>query len=187
MVDENEELKEIYNYLYFFEVQRLRSDNTFEHVGYMEKLFRTAEDAWLFFQKYNPNVKIYKTNITDWNADTLFRYRLHNYHRERLTIEPFDGNTKDLIWRRPFSPIGTVVELGKAMQASPLKPVAEFPLCSGKDCWCYNCSITEMMSKGMCTYGIIKDSEKLLALRNAKEKLKEYKEKSIKSNGPCLD
>jgi len=73
-----------------FEVQRRVTETEADipvhvHVGYMNILFKTEEDAINYFEKQGRS-KI----VMGYGYDDFFRYVIRKYLNEHLTIEPFD-------------------------------------------------------------------------------------------------
>jgi hypothetical protein len=172
---EEKELKNIpkYKHLYFFEVQTFTDERNFVHTGYMNRLFASKQDAALYFQRYMPRLILLK-GVSNWNANKI-RYKLHKYYSEKLNYAPFDAADPKGIWvPHPYSPIGTTVELGKAMQKGPGEPMAEFPLCSGRECWCYDCAMNTTEPEDLYDLDYDEQDHRLRALRHAKHLLIQY-------------
>ncbi len=76
---------------FMFEVQRRTGSDIPRnvHVGYMNILFRTKEDAINYFEKQGRS-KILTECGVQYGYDDVFRYIIRNYHNELFTIEPFD-------------------------------------------------------------------------------------------------
>jgi hypothetical protein len=65
----------------------------FEHIGYMNKLFRTKKEASDYYNQFNPNMRALNSNKnwrSDWNPDTKLRYLVREYSGEYLKIDPFE-------------------------------------------------------------------------------------------------
>ena len=87
---------------YILEVQRFDCDGhiihpewtgKFEHIGYMNKLFRTKKEASEYYNQFNPHMRLlnaHKNWRSDWNSDTKLRYIVREYSGEYLKIEPFE-------------------------------------------------------------------------------------------------
>ncbi len=80
--------------LFMFEVQRRTGSDIPRnvHVGYMNILFKTKEDAINYFEKQGRS-KILTESGVQYGYDDVFRYVIRNYLNELFTIEPF--NLKD--------------------------------------------------------------------------------------------
>ena len=65
----------------------------FDHIGYMDIIFKTKQQASDYYDKYNSHqrsLNAWKTWISDWDAKTNLRYVLRPYNHELLTIKPFN-------------------------------------------------------------------------------------------------
>jgi hypothetical protein len=72
-----------------------------------------------------------------------------------------------------FSPIGEKVYLSKAMAKGVNKAVAEFPVCPGKCCWCYDCAMLVSRTDNLDSE-YTEEEYRLYALRHAKEATDKY-------------
>ena len=59
------------------------------HVGYMNILFKTKEDAINYFEKQGRSKIIMESGV-QYGYDDFFRYVIRNDLNEHLSIEPFD-------------------------------------------------------------------------------------------------
>ena len=183
-VEEFKELRDIpeYKHLYFFEVQHRDKKGKYNHVGYMNRLFATEEDAAAYYAEYNPTLRPLNTNqnnTSSCNTKTNLRYKLHIYGSEDMTVPSWDRISSTQVWSSNlFSPLGQKVYLGKVMTKGINKAVAEFPLCPARSCWCYDCSLTYSKLDGIDSE-YTEEQYRLCALRNAKEARQKYLDSCI--------
>ena len=86
---------------YILEVQRYRHPERkgqclFKHVGYMDKYFRTMDEACLYYDRHHPHMRSLNVNhdwTSDCNSNTKLRYIVRNWYWEFFCIVP---------WYRPF-------------------------------------------------------------------------------------
>lgn len=67
-------------------------DGGFRHIGYMNKVFRSQEDACRYHDLHRPNcrgINAHGNYVSDWDPQTNLRYVVRRYHYEVLTIPPF--------------------------------------------------------------------------------------------------
>lgn len=70
-------------------------NGAFEHVGYMNKLFKTKKRAEAYYYKHNSHMRrINRHGASDWDPDTGLRYVVRRYERENLEIPPFEGDSE---------------------------------------------------------------------------------------------
>ncbi len=86
---------------YILEVQRFDSDGhithpewngKFEHIGYMNILFRTKKEASDYYDNFNTHMRSLNAHnswYSDWDPNTRLRYVVRNYSGEYLKISPF--------------------------------------------------------------------------------------------------
>ena len=86
---------------YILEVQRFDSDGHLqhpewngkaEHIGYMNKLFRTKNEAVNYYDIHNHHMRslnAHNTWISDWDPNTRLRYVVRKGYGEYLKIPPF--------------------------------------------------------------------------------------------------
>lgn len=63
-----------------------------EHIGYMNKLFKTKLDAAIYYNIHNPLMRplnAHKKWCSDWDPNTHLRYIVREAHGEYLKISPF--------------------------------------------------------------------------------------------------
>jgi hypothetical protein len=177
--DELKELKQIptYRFLYMFEVQLLTDKGDFVHRGYMNKLFYSKQDACLFYQLYNLEMRPLNQDgdyISDVHPANGMRYKLVIFKLEKLTIPPFDGIISPIPWmKKPFTifkdgKVPPNFEFGKPMGKGASGPVGEFPFCGTERCWCYDCSMHTSRPSNFDTVEYNEDYHRLIALRLAK-------------------
>lgn len=89
---------------YILEVQRFVSyahithpewNGKKEHVGYMNKFFKTKQEASDYYLNYNPHMRAITSEsnwISDWDPDTYLLYIIRNYTGEFLKIPPFTNS-----------------------------------------------------------------------------------------------
>ena len=79
--------------MYILELQKFNKDhNVFRHMGYLNKMFLTKEEACDYYDKHNKHMRSlnkYNTYRSDWDPVTQFRYVIREYDREYLNIPDF--------------------------------------------------------------------------------------------------
>lgn len=63
-----------------------------EHIGYMNKIFKTKNDACNYYNNHHPHMRslnAHNTWISDWEPNTKLRYVVRNFNGEYLKILPF--------------------------------------------------------------------------------------------------
>jgi hypothetical protein len=76
---------------YVLEVQKYVNSLS-EHVGYMNKVFRTKQEACEYYDKHNPHMRklnTHKSLRSDWDPTTHLLYVVRSYYSEILDIQPF--------------------------------------------------------------------------------------------------
>ncbi len=88
--------------MYILEVQRFDLDGhrshpewngKCEHIGYINKLFKTKDDAVEYYDRYNPHMRslnAHKTWRSDWDPKTHLLYVVRQYGGKYLKIDGFD-------------------------------------------------------------------------------------------------
>ena len=64
-----------------------------EHIGYMNKIFKTKIDAANYYYKYNSHMRPITARHnwrSDWDSTTYLQYVIRDYGNEYLKISPFD-------------------------------------------------------------------------------------------------
>ena len=91
---------------YILEVQKfnINGHNDFpewngksEHIGYVNKVFETKQDASNYYDKFNPHMRSLNTHKnwrSDWDPKTGLMYIVRERFYEYLKISPFEDNTK---------------------------------------------------------------------------------------------
>jgi hypothetical protein len=89
---------------YILEVQKINMDghNEYpewngksEHIGYMNKVFRTKQGAGTYYDKFNPHLRPLNEDnnwCSDWDPNTFFIYIVRERFYEYLKIPPFEDN-----------------------------------------------------------------------------------------------
>ena len=87
---------------YILEVQKINteSDNDYserkgksEHIGYMNKVFRTKQGAGTYYDKFNPHMRsLNEANnwCSDWDPNTFLMYIVRERFYEYLKISSFE-------------------------------------------------------------------------------------------------
>ena len=87
--------------MYILEVQRIYIDGHIlhpewngksEHIGYMNKLFKTKQKACDYYDSFNPHLRslnAHKNWCSDWDPTTDLMYIVREYFYEYLKIPPF--------------------------------------------------------------------------------------------------
>jgi len=68
-----------------------------EHIGYINKLFKTKQEASDYYDKFNPHMRslnAHKNWCSDWDPNTYLMYIVRERFYEYLKISPFEDNTK---------------------------------------------------------------------------------------------
>lgn len=67
-------------------------DGIFRHIGYMNKVFHSKEEACRYHDLHMPNgrkINAHGDYVSDWDPQTYLRYVVRRYNYEVLTIPPF--------------------------------------------------------------------------------------------------
>lgn len=65
----------------------------FEHMGYMNAVFHTIEDANAYYKQHNPHMRAITAHggvSSDWDPHSYMRYVVRKYTGEILKFAPFD-------------------------------------------------------------------------------------------------
>jgi hypothetical protein len=65
-----------------------------EHVGYMNKIFKTKKEAVEYYDLHNPHMRslnAHNTWASDWDPDTRLIYVVRKYTGEIKKISPFEN------------------------------------------------------------------------------------------------
>lgn len=66
-----------------------------QHIGYMNKIFKTKQDACEYYDKFNPHMRslnAHNTWCSDWDPNTKLMYIVREHFCEYKIIPPFDEN-----------------------------------------------------------------------------------------------
>ena len=66
-----------------------------EHIGYMNKVFKTKQEASNYYDKHNPhmrNLNAHENWRSDWDPKNCLMYIVREYFYEYLKIPPFQDN-----------------------------------------------------------------------------------------------
>lgn len=64
-----------------------------EHIGYMNKVFKTKKEASDYYDKFNPHMRLlnaHKTWCSDWDPNTYLMYIVRERFYEYLKLPPFE-------------------------------------------------------------------------------------------------
>jgi hypothetical protein len=87
---------------YILEVQRFDSEGHIlhlewngkcEHIGYMNKIFATKQEACDYYDVHNPHMRSLNAHNTwqsDWDPTTKLLYIVRKHNNEYLKIAPFN-------------------------------------------------------------------------------------------------
>jgi hypothetical protein len=87
---------------YILEVQKFDADSwnkhpewsgKSEHIGYMNKIFKTKIDAANYYFKHNSHMRPITARHnwkSDWDPTTYLQYVVRDHYNEYLRIPPFD-------------------------------------------------------------------------------------------------
>ena len=87
--------------MYILEVQRIYIDGHIlhpewngksEHIGYMNKIFKTKQKACDYYDRFNPHMRslnAHKNWCSDWDQTTNLMYIVREHFFEYLKIPPF--------------------------------------------------------------------------------------------------
>jgi hypothetical protein len=70
----------------------LNKGGKYEHVGYMNALFKSKKDACSYYDRHNPHMRglnAHNTYQSDWDPDTKLFYIVRENHSINATIPPF--------------------------------------------------------------------------------------------------
>ena len=68
-----------------------------EHIGYINKIFKTKQEASDYYDKFNPHMRSLNGNknwCSDWDPNTFLMYIVRERFYETLKIQPFEDNIK---------------------------------------------------------------------------------------------
>jgi hypothetical protein len=113
------------NYGFVLEVLRHEPGQYLCHVGYMDKIFDTKEEAIQFYDSHNPHMRSLNarnTFISDWDPETMLMYVIRDYVVGLgCTIPPFqEVSTQKKLRARILSPSDfEPLDRGKEEEAPP--------------------------------------------------------------------
>jgi hypothetical protein len=70
----------------------------FEHVGYLQAVFRRKKDACSYYDEHNPHMRPLNARNTyksDWDPNSRLLYIVRTFHGEKMTIEPWRQTNHD--------------------------------------------------------------------------------------------
>jgi hypothetical protein len=87
---------------YILEVQKFNIDghNAYpesEHIGYINKVFKTKQEASDYYDKFNPHMRLlnaHKNWCSDYDPNSGLMYIVRERFYEYLKIPPFEDNNK---------------------------------------------------------------------------------------------
>ena len=68
-----------------------------EHIGYMNKLFKSKKEAAEYYDKYNPHMRklnAHENWCSDWDPNSCLIYIVREHFYEYLKLPPFGDNKK---------------------------------------------------------------------------------------------
>lgn len=68
-----------------------------EHIGYMNKIFKTEQEASNYYDKFNPHMRplhAHNTWRSDWDPNSYLMYIVRERFYEYLKIPPFEDAKK---------------------------------------------------------------------------------------------
>jgi hypothetical protein len=78
---------------YILEVQKMEWNYKSRHVGYMNKVFETIQDACDYYNKFNicmPPLSIKRSLCSNYDPNTYLMYIVREHFNEYLHIVPFE-------------------------------------------------------------------------------------------------
>ena len=82
---------------YILEVQRFEWNGKSEHVGYMNKIFTTKQEASDYYDKFNPHMRslhAHNSWCSDWDLNYYLMYIVRERYYEYLKIPSFEDAKK---------------------------------------------------------------------------------------------
>ena len=79
--------------MYMLEIQRYVQSEGFEHVGYMNTLFRSKDSAAHYYNVNNPHLRNLNRRVnwkSDWDPTTRLRAVVRKYNGEIMTINTYN-------------------------------------------------------------------------------------------------
>ena len=68
-----------------------------DHIGYINKLFKTKQEASDYYDKFNPHMRSLNSQknwCSDWDPNTCLMYIVRRHFYESLKVPPFEDNKK---------------------------------------------------------------------------------------------
>ncbi len=65
-----------------------------EHIGYMNKIFKTKQEACDYYNKFNPHLRSLNAHNnwrSDWDTNTHLMYIVREHFYEYKKIQPFEN------------------------------------------------------------------------------------------------
>lgn len=93
---------------YILEVQKFNSNGhkiqtelngKSEHIGYINKIFKTKQEACDYYNKHHPHMRslnAHNTWCSDWDPETKFMYIVRQHFYEYLNIPALQENNKNV-------------------------------------------------------------------------------------------
>ena len=85
---------------YILEVQKFCYNLKSEHIGYMNKIFETKQDAAIYYNNFNshmPALNITTNWCSSWDPNTYLMYIVREHFFEYLHIAPFENQNNTRI------------------------------------------------------------------------------------------
>jgi hypothetical protein len=78
---------------YILEAQKFNWNSTSDHKGYIKKIFETQQDAYNYYNKFNPDMPQLsdQNRCSDWDPKTYLIYIVREHFYEYLNLEPFEN------------------------------------------------------------------------------------------------
>ena len=83
---------------YILEVQKFNWNSKSDHIGYMNIIFETKQDACDYYNKYNPHMPPLNEKLrhySDWDPNTYLMYIIREHFYEYLHIPSFENNNNN--------------------------------------------------------------------------------------------
>jgi len=83
---------------YILEVQKIEWNSKSRHIGYINKVFNTTQDACDYYNKFNPHMpplNIKTSYCSEWDPITYLMYIVREHFYEYLHIIPFENNSNN--------------------------------------------------------------------------------------------
>ena len=83
---------------YILEVQKMEWNYKSRHMGYMNIIFETKQDAATYYNKFNPHMPQLNNEskwCSEWDPETFLMYIIREHFYEYLHIIPFENNNEN--------------------------------------------------------------------------------------------